>query len=201
MVELSNVTVEIDGKVVSSPRVISKRDRNYIFGVVIEVKRTSGVIDSLNLNYPSNIVVSLKEGDFVHAVGDIRTNTSNTTYILASDVQILEKEPEDYTNNVEMSNVELASIGELRMFGNKPVIAVEFDSLRKHGRHSIIGANIWGTDAVFISNTGKVGNKYSIKGRLQKHTSKYGKTYTEVAIFYIEDLKKHLQGGSSDEES
>ena len=173
MSQRSVINLLLDGKVVTSPTLVNTR----VFEVQVEVKRTSGVVDTVLVNYPDTLRKSLNIGDFIHIEGDIRTlNKLNSSqvikgFVYASDITILDKEPEHYINRVDIKGAELSNIEDLRIVNingdERNVISYEISLYRAHGRYSYFDVTTWDRDAVAISNMRNSGTRLDLSCSLQ----------------------------------
>lgn len=189
----STVVVDIDGKVVSKPRVLLQCGVVRTFRVIIEVKRMSDKVDTFQLDYASDLGVVLKEGDFIHVTGDIRTMNKEKTdfvidsYIFAKEITFLDSEPENYTNNCVIKNGGFYKFIEARKsYDSKNVDIAEYIIClgRKHGRVSYFRGISWNHDAVFIGNTHDDFKYVDIKCRLQSYLGKNGdRFFINLAVF------------------
>lgn len=197
--KVSEVDLCIEAQVLSDPACITRYGKRHILEVLIGIKRQSGVIDELYLNYTDELKVILKKGDFISVTGDIRTiNKQGTIKVLkgivfASSITKLDTEPENYKNNVVIKSAYIESIDEVRKSfddTNKDIAVYNVKVIRPHSRYSYFRSTSWGRDAVFIGNVMKPNMEVELKARLQTHKTATGKLFVCLAVYYIELLTK-----------
>ena len=192
----SEVLLSIDGKVTETPTLVSKYCSTFVFRTKISVRRSSGVCDEFFLNYSSNLGVVLKEGQFIHIDGDIRTlNDRNTDFVIegfifAKKIEVLDSEPVSYKNDVIIRNAELHKFIEFRKShdkSNKHVADYQIKITRKHGRYSYFKVTSWNANAVLIGTYSSTAKYLNLKCRLQSFISKKsGRLYLCLVTYDLE---------------
>ena len=191
--QIANCIVNIDGKVLTSPELLSRFGEVKIFRVEISNTRTSGKEDLFYLNYSSKSGVVLHKGDFINVKGDIRTVNDKTgkyiidSYIYSDCIEILSEEPESYTNNVEIENAFLEEFVDFRKAYNDPTKDVsnyKISLYRGHNRISYFRVTSWCNDAITIANIKDSVEYFTLKGRLEGFTSKTSGKYILSIITY-----------------
>lgn len=180
---LAKVVLEMSGKVVSKPELISRFGGTKVLGVTIENKRLSGVIDKFVVHFPNTLGVVLSEGMFIDIKGDIRTvNTKDDErvvypYVMAKEIKVLQEEPEQYANTVEIIDAELKDFEGVRPSYSdceRTLATYHIKVCRGHNRNSFFRVTTWGRDAAFIGNLHDSFKYIHLKCRLQSHYSKDG---------------------------
>lgn len=186
-----SLSVKLDCKVVKEKEVLRDFGLEKVFEVQVEHKRLSGTKDKLFINISSSIDFDYKVGDFITITGDLRSIRESTeegflnkTYIWATDIKTLDKEPENYCNSVTGTATLI----------RKPFINDKNDSVkdvaelvvrvnRSHNRKSIIHCSAWGNFAKLSTNLER-GDIISLEGMLLSHLYK-GKDLAEVSIYKL----------------
>jgi hypothetical protein len=175
------VDTKIDCKVESKPYVLAKLKKGCIFRVTVSHKRNASFTDTFYLDYPSKLQAYIKEGDFIHVTGDIRTfNKKNTDKVLESSIfaktiDKLDCEPEVYENETIITNAELRKfIGVRPSYTNLDLIVAEYQLRldRGYGRISYFDAESWNNTATYISRKHEAMHYINIRGKLKSSISK-----------------------------
>lgn len=191
----SEVSLSLDGKVIENPRRIADYGSSQIYRIKVEVPRTSGIIDEFFVNYSSDLNVNLKEGLYISIKGDIRSlNKKNSdfvieSYVNATEITILDEEPETYTNDVYIKFAELYEFVEFRNSYNddsKKVAVIKLKLQRKHGRYSYFKVSSWNANAIYLNSVYKDTEFLDVKCRLQSYISKKsGNLYMHLVAYYV----------------
>lgn len=179
--KVSDVSLVLSGKVVSSPELVSRYGSTKVLCVDLESKRLSGAADTFSVHFPNSLGVVLQEGMYIEVRGDIRSINDKESdrvvypFIMASDIKVLDDEPEEYKNEVEILNAELVSFDGVRASytdSEKSLVTYRICVTRKHGRYSYFRVTTWGRDAIFLGNIHKSVKLLHLKCRLQSYISK-----------------------------
>lgn len=194
---VSTVVASIDGKVVSQPKAITRFGNERIIEVTIESKRLSGVVDTFTVNFSSKLGVVLKNGDFIHIDGDIRTINSSKIptfavicIIYAKNISILDVEPDNYINDVILDNISLVDFKDVRKsYSNDKMDVADYKVSihRGHNRFSYFKATSFGEDAIFMGNVHESIDMLSLKCRLcsSKSHSDSDKHFFYLAVYCL----------------
>lgn len=183
---------QINGKIISEPKLIADFGLTKIYEIIIENKRTSGKIDKIVVDFNSDICKKLKVGDFIDVIGNVRSrretiNNYHITviYISADNINILNSEPKDYRNEVKGKGVLNKEIVYRAKSYNTNLIIGDMilKLVRSHNRLSYIYCSIW-NDNIDKSRDFKKGDVIDIIGRLQSHERNNILT-SEVSIFKL----------------
>lgn len=204
MDKISEVTLSINGKVVSSPELVARYKGTKILSVDIENKRRSGGVDTFQLHFSNTLGVVIDEGMYVEVKGDIRTINDKEServiypFIMAHSITILDGEPEEYHNDVEIVDAELVGFDGVRASytdDNKQLATYRVCVRRKHGRNSYFRVTTWGRDAVFLGNVYKTVQYLHLKCRLQSHINpKNNRSRFGLVTYYLEIPESERQG-------
>lgn len=204
MDKISEVTVSINGKVTSSPELVARYKGTKILSVDIENKRRSGGVDTFQLHFSNTLGVVIDEGMYVEVKGDIRTINDKEServiypFIMAHSIAILDSEPEEYHNDVEIVDAELVGFDGVRASytdDNKQLATYRVCVRRKHGRNSYFRVTTWGRDAVFLGNVYKTVQYLHLKCRLQSHINpKNNRSRFGLVTYYLEIPESERQG-------
>ena len=183
---------QINGKIISEPKLVADFGLTKIYEIIIENKRTSGKIDKIVVDFNSDICKKLKVGDYINVIGDVRSrretiNNYHITviYISADSINILDSEPKDYRNEVKGKGVLSKEIVyRAKSYSTNLIIGdMILKLVRSHNRLSYIYCSIW-NDNVDKSRDFKKGDVIDIVGRLQSHERNNILT-SEVSIFKL----------------
>lgn len=183
---------QINGKIISEPRLLSDFGLTKIYEVIIENKRTSGKVDKIVVDFNTDICDKLKVGDFIEVRGTVRSrretiNNYHITiiYVFADNIDILDSEPKDYRNEVKGKGVLNKEIVYRAKSDNSSLIIGDMilKLVRSHNRPSYIYCSIW-NDNVDKSRDFKKDDTIDIVGRLQSHERNNILT-SEVSIFKL----------------
>lgn len=182
----STVLVNIDGRVVTQPKLLNSYGLTKVFKVYIETKRKSGKVDTFQVQYSSELGVVLNVNDFICVHGDIRTKSKKNSrfvkegYILANNIDFLSEEPEIYTNNCIIRYCNFYKFLGIRKSydGSDSDVADYIISVRrKHSKMSYFRATSWNHDAIFIGNMHSNIEFVDIECKLQSYATKYDDSY------------------------
>lgn len=197
---MTNVELCIDGKVLDEPKVVSNFGSNIVFATRIETVRLSGTVDVFNMHYTGSLGVLLSAGMYIRVSGDIRTvNRTDSDfviegYICASDIEILESEPERYENDIKLKNAELHKFLNFRKSydeSGRSVADYQIKVTRKHSRVSYFKVTSWNNEAVLIGTCHKDCKSINMKARLQSYFSKKSnRSYLTLVTYGLEILEK-----------
>lgn len=181
---MSEVCVVLDCEVISEPTVVSRVNGVIVYQVRVSHKRFSGVVDEFFVNFGSNLQTVFKVGNFVEIYGDIRTLNSLKTdgvviqsIIFARKACELESEPENYKNNVTVTDAVLFSKSELRESydgRNLDVISFYVRLDCKYGRLCYLDCTAWKRNAVYIDRF-DLGTSLNLSCRVQSSVSETSK--------------------------
>lgn len=197
--KVDEILASIDGKVISSPKLITRFGNERIFEVLIENKRTSGIVDIFKVNYSSKAGVVIKEDMFIHIEGDIRTvgKPKQSTYVVgciiyAKTIFILDSEPDTYVNNVVLNDVQLYKFKNVRKsYSDNNIDVADYivSVHRGHNRFSYFKASSFGEGAIFIGNVHNSVENVSIKCRLcsnKRSLENSDKYIFYLAVYYLD---------------
>lgn len=194
--KLAQVSLTLNGKVVSAPELVSRYKGTKILSVDIENKRLSGGVDTFNVHFANDLGVVIEEGMYIEVTGDIRTlnvNNSNRViyqFVMAKTVKVLDGEPAEYRNEVEISDAEMTNFEGVRKSysdPNKTLATYHICLRRKHGRSSYFRVTTWGRDSVFLGNIHKSVQYLHLKCRLQSFVSQStGRNRFCLVSYYLE---------------
>lgn len=174
--EITKMDLVLDGCVEGNPLPVSEFNRVRIMRVKICTIRKSGTRDYFWVHYPTTLRVVLKDGDYIHVTGDIRTcNKAGSkdvvgSYVYAKSIEILEEEPEVYSNRVTMSGVVLVGDIEVRKSyteDNVDVAVYRVQAYRGFDRYSYFRVTTFGKEAIFLGNIKDSVTELDITCRLQ----------------------------------
>lgn len=211
--KLTDVKLCVNGRVVSSPELISKFKGTKILSIDLENKRLSGGTDTFNVHFANTLGVVVEEGMYIEVTGDIRTMNAKDTdhviyqFIMAKSVKILPGEPEEYKNDVEINGAKLISFDGVRSSysdESKVLATYRIGVTRRHGRNSYFRVTTWGRDSVFIGNIYKSVKYLHLRCRLQSfHSKSSGRLRFCLVSYYLEvpeaDKLAAKEGLESDE--
>ena len=196
MERLSKVTLVLNGKVVTQPELVSRHKGTKILSVDIENKRLSGDVDTFSIHFSNTLGVVVEEGMYIEVTGDIRTLNAKDSdrviyqYVSASSIKVLDEEPEEYKNEVELRDVEMISFDGVRKSysdDTKTLATYRIRVRRRHSRNSYFRVTTWGKDAVFLGNIKNSVKLVHLKCRLQSfHSQKNGRLRFCLVSFYLE---------------
>lgn len=197
----STVLVELDGKVVTQPRLLGKYGAVRTFRVIIETKRKNGKVDTFQLDYTTKLGVVLNVGNFIKVHGELRTLNERKSdfviesYILASDIEILSEEPEFYTNEctIEYGGFH-RFIGTRKSYDDSGLDIAEYvvSVQRKRGKLSYFRATSWNHDALYIGNSHDTIKHMNIGCRLQSYNGKQGdRHFISLAVHHFSTIREN----------
>lgn len=191
-------SVELDCMVVEEPHVQSEYGIETIYEVLVRYKRTSGVCDDFTLSYSSGFGVDLHEGDFVsvkgsfrsvryHCRGNEKSKVIMLLYILASELTVLDEEPDEYRNEVVIEDAEVAKKPMLRKSYNNDNSDIADMTLivdRGFNKVDYIPCAGWNNNARLVSKL-DAGEHIGVIGRLRSHYTRSNRLMCEVAAMHI----------------
>lgn len=195
-IKTAKVTLSLSGKVVTSPELVSRHGSTKILCVTLDCKRLSGAVDRFSIHYPNTLGVVITEGQYIGVNGDIRSVNAKGTdhvvypFVMASAIRVLDSEPAEYKNEVEIVDAELLDFNGVRPSyddNTKSVATYRIRVSRRHGRYSYFRVTTWGRDAIFLGNVYKSIKYIHLKCRLQSYISKESKRLRFALVsFYLE---------------
>ena len=196
---MSICAVEVDGLVISEPIVKISYGIENIREVKISYKRLSGKKDNFLVYFSEGLNVDLAEGKYIKVKGELRSTIIKDSvgifpkvYILAKEIEILDKEPEQYENNVEITEGILTETPKLRKSYNGDdvdIAEVGVKIPRHNNKLSKIMCTTWNNNARLISKYGE-NDLIDAEGRLQSHDTKYGNILVQVALSSVQVYTK-----------
>ena len=185
--------VELTGRVIAEPKVLTEYGIEKIFETQVEYKRTSGKSDIFVVNYSSGLGIDLKENDIINIKGTVRTTKyENITkiYIKMDKAELLDAEPDVYINEVSLKGV-IAREPRIRKSykdDETDIADLTVKVARNQTKVSYIPVVAWNNNARLAVNL-KKDDEVAIKGRLQSHTTKNGFLMTEITTTSFIDSK------------
>lgn len=194
--KLAQVKLTLNGRVVSSPELVSRFKGTKVLSVNLENRRLSGGVDTFNVHFSNSLGVIIEEGMYIEVTGDIRTMNARDSdhviyqFVMASDIKVLKEEPKVYKNDVEIVDAELMSFEGVRKSysdDSKTLATYRICVRRKHGRCSYFRVTSWGRDSIFLGNIYRSVKYMHLKCRLQSFTSSSsGKLRFCLVSYYLE---------------
>lgn len=192
---MSICAVEVDGLVISEPIVKISYGIENIQEVKISYKRLSGKKDNFLVYFSEGLNVDLAEGKYIKVKGELRSTIIKDSvgifpkvYILAKEIEILDKEPKQYENRVELTDGILVEKPKLRKSYNGEdvdIAEVAVKIPRHNNKLSKIMCTTWNNNARLISKYGE-DDLIDAEGRLQSHDTKYGNILVQVALSSVQ---------------
>ena len=181
MSSLGSISVYLDCKVVSEPHKINSNNGVEIYQCTVQHKRRSGVIDEFYINFHKDYLCCFKVGYYLNISGDLRSLNSLKvdggiiqSSIFVYNVTVLDSEPEDYINYVNLKNCSLFVNEPLRKSSdgkNLDVISFKIKLTGKYDRICYLECTAWRDLAVFVNKQCRKGVLMNIEGRLQSSIS------------------------------
>lgn len=200
---VSDVKVLLDGKVVKTPAVVSRIGNKPIYRILVDVKRRSGVVDTIKVLFQGE--QTMKEGDFYHFEGDIRTLNAKKedivldSYVYAKKLVKLNEEPSDYANEVHIRNANFYQFVDARKTfngSNEDVAMYRIKLTRLHSRVSFFRVTSWGGVSKYIAKHRDSIDLVDIGARMQSYTNHRGTLCMNLAAF---SFLAHDKGGDKDD--
>lgn len=192
----AEVSLVLSGKVVTAPELVSKYGSTKVLCVTLESKRLSGVVDRFSIHFPNTLGVVLTEGQHIELNGDIRSVNAKDSdrviypFVMANAIRVLDEEPAEYKNEVEIDGAELVSFDGVRASytdESKALATYRIRVSRKHSRCAYFRVTTWGRDAIFLGNIYKSVERLHLKCRLQSYISKQSNRLRfGLVSFYLE---------------
>ena len=192
--------IELDGKVITKPKLLGKYGAVRVFQVIIETKRKNEKVDIFQLEYTTELGVVLNVGDFIKVNGEIRTLNEGRSdfviesYILANSIEILPEEPEFYTNECTISYGGFHRfISTRKSYDDSGSDVTEYvvSVQRKRGRISYFRATSWNHDALYIGNSHDSIKHMNIGCRLQSYSGKKGdKHFISLNVHHFSTIRE-----------
>lgn len=192
---MSICAVEVDGLVISEPIVKISYGIENIQEVKISYKRLSGKKDNFLVYFSDGLNVDLAEGKYIKVKGELRSTIIKDSvgifpkvYILAKEIEILDKEPKQYENRVEITDGILVKKPKLRKSYNGEdvdIAEVAVKIPRHNNKLSKIMCTTWNNNARLISKY-EEDDLIDAEGRLQSHDTKYGNILVQVALSSVQ---------------
>ena len=204
-------TLIIDLKIISEPVVIKDFGLEKILEVKGEFVRTSGKKDIFIINYSDGLSNQPEIGNYYNINGSLRNimilgedskYSYSKVYILAKNFSILDGEPEIYTNEIKLFNVELFYKSVVRKsFKDESIdiTDIKVKVQRNIEKYNIFKCTCWNNNARLISSVDK-GSLIDIIGRLQsKFVNEDGiRTEISVSSISISDDVEHINNVSEE---
>lgn len=160
--------VVMDARVVQAPVERDGKDCK----TMISCKRRSGVWDNFELLYSD---AELHEGDYVQLRGVckscLRKHTSyvDKGIIVSDNIEVLSEEPDDYKNEVYITNAKVLKVQEYRKSYDgtgRSILTLTVSSLQT----KVLRLTAWGGLADELNELVVEGSVMDFKGRLQEYT-------------------------------
>lgn len=209
--------IEMQGTVNGGTRFSHEIMGEKFYNVYVDVKRDSGVIDTIPVQFSErmNCLEKLNDGVRVKIVGDIRTynykerpdSTSNKLLInaFAKIIEFVDDSHHDY--NIVVLDGYIAKKERCRTtpLGRK-ITDVIFAVNRKYGKSAYIPCIYWGKNAEYVDSSLNVSTHIRQIGRFQSRTyhkqnSSEERIAYEVSISTFKVVDYENKGGNKDEEN
>ena len=192
---MSSCSVELDGLVISKPIVKVSYGIENIYEVTVQYKRLSGKYDKFLVYYSDGLNLAIEEGQYIRVFGDLRSTIIKDdlvifpkVYVMSKEIVILESEPEQYENKVEILEGEITRETKLRKSyndDNVDIAEIGVKLVRHNNKTSKIMCTSWNNNARLVSKY-HIKDKITAEGRLQSHETKRGHLLVQVALSAIE---------------
>lgn len=194
-VKTNYAEVELEGKVLTEPKLLAEYGLERIYEVELEYKRNSGKTDRFILNYSTGVMSDdLQVGQFIKVTGSIRTSKFDSIikiYIMATTLDLLEGEPEVYLNAVKVVGILTRTPNARKSYADENVDISDLTLKVERGQHKVsyIPIVTWNNNARLVLDC-EVGGTMTVVGRLQSHTTKNGYLMTEVTAVTVDFNKE-----------
>lgn len=189
-----NNLVRLKGKI-NNIKFSHKIGETDIYEGFISVKRTSSTLDLIPVNFRKPMLELIKEGEEISAIGEFRSRNNVINGKTKLELYVMLTDIDDNVTNPNVIEIE-GYICKQPIYRKTPkgreitdlIIAVN----RPYNKSDYIPIIIWGLDAK-VAATYSVGNKVSIKGRIQSRIYlKDGEERTayEVSAVYISKIEE-----------